>query len=166
MTLSTNIATAPMPFLMVRRMPWPYGGRILLPTFDGAVYVHINTLKKTHNLRESQEVGLFETKSSSLKADLEKKYGVSLSYSLSNDLLDFNKIIVPKEKRGQGVGTKVMKEILRWADGNDIIIALTPSSEFGSAVSMLKKFYAGLGFKANKGRNKDYRTQNTMIRYP
>lgn len=41
MTTSANIATVPMPFLMVRRLPWPYGGRVLLPSYDGVVYVSL-----------------------------------------------------------------------------------------------------------------------------
>ena len=157
-TTSANIATTPMPFIMVRRLPWPYGGKVLLPAYNGVAYVRLGDVNKTK--------GIFESSSSNLRSSLEKKYGVKLSYSVLGDLMDFDKIIVPKENRGKGVGTKVMREIINWANQNDVIISLTPSGDFGSSVSKLKKFYSGLGFKPNKGRNKDFRTMNTMIKYP
>ena len=156
-TTSANIAKVPMPFIMVNKMPWPYAGKVLLPTFRGVSYVRLN---KANRLQVS------ESTSKALKTSLEKKHGVKLSYSVSGDLMDLYSIVVPKDKRGQGLGSKVMKEIISWADQNDIIISLTPSGDLGSSVSRLKKFYSGLGFKLNKGRNKDFRTQNTMIRYP
>ena len=75
-------------------------------------------------------------------------------------------IVVPEDKRGQGLGSKVMQRVIDWADDNDYIISLTPSKDFGGKVTRLRKFYSEFGFVRNLGRNKDYRTREAMIRYP
>lgn len=75
-------------------------------------------------------------------------------------------LFIPKEKRGQGIATDVMFDLIRWADSNGYILALDPSSDFGSSVARLRKFYGQFGFVGNKGRNKDFRTRYAMIRQP
>ena len=82
------------------------------------------------------------------------------------DIVEIESLVVPEEKRGQGIATDVMFELVRWADSNGYILALDPSSDFGSSVSRLRKFYSQFGFSGNKGRKKDYRTRYAMIRYP
>ena len=77
-----------------------------------------------------------------------------------------SKIVVPKELRGTGVGSKVMKDLIDKADNEHAIIALTPDTAFGGTKGRLIKFYKGFGFVPNKGRNKDFRYRETMIRYP
>lgn len=73
----------------------------------------------------------------------------------------------PKELRKQGLGTLVMQEITDWADSNGSVLVLTASTDFGAtSVSRLKKFYKRFGFKENKGRNKDFRFFDSMIRLP
>tara|TARA_R110000824_G_scaffold303003_1_gene490806 strand:+ start:65 stop:463 length:399 start_codon:yes stop_codon:yes gene_type:complete len=81
-------------------------------------------------------------------------------------IITLESIVVPKEHRGTGVGTLVMNKIVEWAEANDVIISLTPSSDFGGKVARLKKFYSNFGFVPNKGRKKEYRTRDTLIRYP
>ena len=66
-----------------------------------------------------------------------------------------NKILVPKDLRDTGVGTKAMKDFIAKADAEDAIIALTPSNAFGGAKTRLIQFYKRFGFVPNKGRNKD-----------
>ena len=75
-------------------------------------------------------------------------------------------IVVPKERRKEGVGSKAMEDIVQWADELGVIVSLHPSSDFGGSVAKLRKFYAKFGFVPNKGRNKDFRTRDAMIRYP
>ena len=77
-----------------------------------------------------------------------------------------SKIVVPKELRDTGVGSKVMKDLIDKADNEHAIIALTPDTAFGGTKGRLIKFYKGFGFVPNKGRNKDFRYRETMIRYP
>ena len=80
--------------------------------------------------------------------------------------LHVGKIIVPKDRRNEGVGTEAMKRITAYADGKQKRVTLTPSSDFGGSKSRLIKFYKRHGFVENKGRNKDYSTREAMYRDP
>ena len=103
----------------------------------------------------------------SLIQQIERGYDVGLSLLDYGDIIRLEKIVIPKDQRGLGIGSKIMKDITAWADQKGKIISLTPSKDFGgSSVSRLVRFYSQFGFKKNKGRNKDFRTQDTMIRYP
>ena len=86
-------------------------------------------------------------------------------YENANSLI-LSKIVVKEECRGQGVGSKVMSELIEYADKNNQIIALTPSKDFGSSVNKLIQFYKKFGFKMNKGANKNFEFRDTMLRYP
>ena len=77
-----------------------------------------------------------------------------------------SKIEVPKDQRGQGVGSRIMQQIIDRMDKEGAVIALTPDSVFGGSKSKLIDFYKRFGFVPNKGRNKDFRFRETMIRYP
>ncbi len=60
-----------------------------------------------------------------------------------------------------------MQSLIREADAEGAIVALTPSTDFGaSSKSRLAKFYRRFGFVPNKGRNKDFAVREAMIRYP
>ena len=104
---------------------------------------------------------------------LRSRYGVDLwmigpSYGSEHApaIVTIESIVVPKENRRQGVGSSVMFDVIRWADKNGYILALSPSSDFGGSVPKLRKFYKQFGFVRNLGRNKDFRTARAMIRYP
>lgn len=75
-------------------------------------------------------------------------------------------IVVPKGERGGGRGTAMMGEIAGWANRQGLILSVHPSPDFGGSVQRLRKFYRRFGFVPNSGRNKDFRTRDTMIRYP
>lgn len=75
-------------------------------------------------------------------------------------------IEIPKTGRNGGVGTAVMERIIKEADANGWPLALTPDGAFGGSKSRLEKFYRRFGFVPNKGRAKDYLTQEAMIRPP
>lgn len=98
---------------------------------------------------------------------LEEKYGVVLTlyYQKYVNAIKVAGIVVPKEARGQGVGTKVFDDLTSFADKFDLMIVLTPSKDLGgSSVTRLRKFYQRFGFVRNLGRNKDFRTMETMLR--
>jgi GNAT superfamily N-acetyltransferase len=101
---------------------------------------------------------------------LEEKYGVAVDLlgDLESDKpLSLSRIVVPEEKRNQGVGSQVMKEIIEYADRNNKKLALTPSTDFGGeSVQMLKDFYKQFGFVENKGNNKDFTIKDSMYRIP
>lgn len=78
---------------------------------------------------------------------------------------ELSKIKVPENLQNQGLGTKVMNELLTAADAQGATVKLTPDTTFGgSSVPRLKKFYKDLGFVENKGKNKDFSISNTMYR--
>ncbi len=96
-----------------------------------------------------------------------QELGIELRiYDSTKDIITLDKIVVPEELRGQGMGSKAMKKIIQHADQNNKTIALTPSADFGGNKNRLIKFYKQFGFVMNKGRNKNYETQELMIREP
>jgi predicted GNAT family acetyltransferase len=96
-----------------------------------------------------------------------QELGIKLDiYESGKDILVLSKIIVPEELRGQGMGSAAMKKIVQYADQNNKTIALTPSADFGGNKNKLIKFYKQFGFVMNRGRNKNYETQELMIREP
>lgn len=100
---------------------------------------------------------------------LREKHGVEVRLSGgpdSDSYVSMGAIIVPDEKRGTGLGKKVMGELVKEADRNGWNLSLTPDGEWGSSVPRLKKFYKEFGFRENRGRHKDYRASDTMIRQP
>lgn len=79
-------------------------------------------------------------------------------------------IIVPKELRKQGIGTKVMNNITQFADERGLRVILSPATKDPhhgtTSYGRLVDFYKQFGFKQNKGRNKDFTTSARMIREP
>ncbi len=80
--------------------------------------------------------------------------------------LELNLIRIHHEKRGKGFATKIIDDLIDYANDNNKIIHLTPSKEFGSDIKRLTDFYKSFDFVLNKGNNKDFRFKNTLIRYP
>ena len=97
-----------------------------------------------------------------LMNDLEGRYGVDLylSYDKFSNSIIVSKIIVGE--RSKGTGTKVMEEIIKFADNNNLAIALTPSSDFGGSVRRLEKFYKRFGFK----KYRDFLHKEKLSREP
>jgi|TARA_B110000503_G_scaffold99410_1_gene148731 predicted GNAT family N-acyltransferase len=106
-----------------------------------------------HELLNEAATNLTKEVEISMSGDAEKGYVLS-------------RIIVPKELRSTGIGTKTMQDIVDRMDREDAIIALTPDTTFGSSKGRLIQFYKSFGFVPNKGRNKDFHFRETMIRYP
>ena len=99
--------------------------------------------------------------------DIKSKYSnVDLSISSNPEGITLNKIVVPKEARSEGIGTSVMNDLIKFADQNNLKIAVTPDSAFGGSKTRLKSFYKKFGFVNNKGRNKDFSFRESMVRRP
>jgi hypothetical protein len=62
---------------------------------------------------------------------------------------------VPKELRGQGIGSNIIKLIQKFAKEVNKPVVLEPDHPRG-VKSKLQKFYKNLGFINNRGRNIDY----------
>jgi GNAT superfamily N-acetyltransferase len=95
-----------------------------------------------------------------------KERGVDLVMSPAHGRLVISKIVVPKEQRGQGIGSAVMQEITDYADANGMPISLSPSADFGGNKSGLARFYGRHGFESNLGRKRDFEISEAMRRYP
>jgi GNAT superfamily N-acetyltransferase len=98
-----------------------------------------------------------------IESHLEKKYGVEADIYEFDDYIELSKVVVPKESRGSGIGTKFMNDLIKYAKSKNKDIFLTPSSDFGGSKGRLIQFYKGFGFKPNKGRDRDFRSKNTMV---
>ena len=107
----------------------------------------------------------------SFETELQKKYGLThlRLYKKGNDLT-LDMIVVPKDKRKQGIGSKVLEDITHYADVNGLRTLLTTAvkDDYHGTTSgtRLKSFYKKFGFVENKGRNKDFTTTHNMIREP
>ncbi len=83
------------------------------------------------------------------------------------DSMSLDRVVVPKESRGTGLGTAFMKALTQEADRRRLPITLSPSTDFGgSSVARLKSFYKQFGFVENKGRHKDFAISDSMYRLP
>ena len=115
----------------------------------------------------------FNENVSALASDLEAKYNLKslfLGDMASRNAIELHSIIVNREDQGKGTGSKVMQELIKYADDNGKIMVLDPGlldKQHGTtSQSRLRKFYKQFGFIDNKGRNKNYEFRNLMIRYP
>ena len=75
-----------------------------------------------------------------------------------------SKIVVPKDQRSTGIGSKAMQQLLEYADRTGQRVELTPASDFGGNKKRLVEFYKRFGFVENKGKNKDYEVSEAMYR--
>lgn len=70
-----------------------------------------------------------------------------------------------KTDRKKGLGSALMGEIVQLCDKYNLLCTLTPANT-ETPMSVLLTFYKKFGFVPNKGRNKDFRFMDSMIRYP
>lgn len=80
--------------------------------------------------------------------------------------LKLARIVVKPEYKNNGIGTKIMERLTKYADENSKIISLTPASDFGGNKNRLIQFYKRFGFKLNQGHHKNFEFRDSMIRYP
>ena len=97
--------------------------------------------------------------------ELEYTFGIDLDLYDNGKYLTLSRIVIPSEKRGRGIGSKIMQIIVDYADQFGKKIYLTPSKDFGaSSVSRLESFYKEFGFV--KKPKDDFSTRETMVRFP
>ena len=93
-----------------------------------------------------------------------KQSGVESSITERPNEITLQKVIVPKEARGAGVGSRFMNDLIQYADEQGKTVSLTPSADFGGNKARLTEFYKRFGFVENKGKNKDYEISEAMYR--
>lgn len=134
----------------------------------------LDKISKTANISElmnGEVVGINpkHPDGASAKKATDKAFNEEVEVSLHGDAKKgyvLSKIEVSGDERNAGQGTKAMQDIVDRMDREGAIIALTPDDAFGGNKNRLIKFYKRFGFVPNKGRNKDFRFRETMIRYP
>lgn len=103
---------------------------------------------------------------------MEKKYKLRTFYAEEFDKkIRLVSMLLAKEDRGKGTGSKVMEELCDYADRNKKKIELTPAvdgdySGETTSQSRLIDFYKKFDFVLNKGRNKDFTISELMFRLP
>ncbi len=120
-----------------------------------------NPLSQSDNL--IQEAKKYKSVSDLLKS---KYPDVNFSIYEKNGEINLSKIIVPKETRNSGIGTKAVNDLVDYADRTNQRITLTPTSDYGGSKSRLIDFYKKFGFVENKGKFKDFSTRELMYRQP
>ena len=117
---------------------------------------------------ESTELG---TDPANWGDELEANYGEALdkfrvSHNSSTGIVSIGLMTMKPEHQGEGVGTKILEDLTQAADDNGITLSLTPEKFGNTSKSRLTAFYKRHGFVPNKGRNKDFGTQDHMVRQP
>lgn len=96
---------------------------------------------------------------------------ITILLSENDNVISIDMIEVDSKARKQGVGSKVMKDIIKHADETNKEIVLLPAisddRKGTTSRSRLVKFYKRFGFVENKGRNKDFSKKGgSMYRLP
>ena len=89
---------------------------------------------------------------------------VDFSLSQKGNQATLSKVVVPKDQRGQGVGSEFMNALTKAADSDGTQLALSPSSDFGGNKAKLIEFYKQFGFVPNKGKSIDLSISESMRR--
>ena len=111
-------------------------------------------------------------RSPELEAILNKwrSQGITFYVFEDDNKIILDSLIVPPEKRKQGIGTQIMQELTNYADSVQKRIELTTGQkdDFHGTTSKrrLTNFYKRHGLVENKGRNKDFTTNKSMYREP
>lgn len=95
--------------------------------------------------------------------ELREKHDIELDAYEYKDHIVISRIVVPKSKRNEGIGTEVIEAIIEYAEEQGKDVFVTPTGDFGGSTSRLAKFYKRFGFVPNKGRYRDFRTRESMI---
>jgi len=90
--------------------------------------------------------------------------GVRLELYEKDNKLQLDAIIVPKGMRKQGLGSKIMKQVIKYSEEVNKPIFLSPDTSYGgSSFERLVKFYKRFGFVKNNDKHLD---SHYMVRYP
>ena len=148
-------------------------------TFDGSIDLFRTNNGRIINRFEAFHLGSATSSEDILEENIDtldkivKKYeakNVNLHvYDDGKGTITLSTIRVPRDERGQGIGSAFMEELCAYADRtkNDIELNLG-DKEAGETTSKgrLIEFYKRFGFVRNMGRKKDYSRSCQMYRRP
>ena len=99
-----------------------------------------------------------------------RSQGINVYVFEKDDIIILDTIIVPPDRRKQGIGTQIMNELVNYADSVGKRFELSPGQRDDvhgtTSRNRLINFYKRFNFVENKGRNKDYTTTRGMYRHP
>lgn len=105
--------------------------------------------------------------------DIAKKWeqqGININIIEENNIIILDTLVIPLNRRKQGIGTQIMQELINYADQVEKRFELSPGQkgDFKGTTSRgrLVNFYKRFGFIENKGRNKDFIATKEMYRNP
>lgn len=82
-------------------------------------------------------------------------------------VVTLGQLVVEPAMRGTGIGSSFMDALVREADKEGLIVALTPDTCYGaSSLARLRRFYRRFGFRKNTGRNINFLVNESMLRLP
>ena len=79
-----------------------------------------------------------------------KRKNIELDVTWWDDEIWLNKLIIPEEHRGEGLGTKVLDMLKEYCDEKGIPMKLLADSCYGTELNHLIKFYKKHGFESYK----------------
>jgi len=85
----------------------------------------------------------------------ENKVKFDLSIWQPENIVWLNNFIIPKNKRGLGLGKKIMNEFVKWLDDNHYDSKLLIADCYGTPETVLQHFYGTFGYTEieKKGNN-------------
>lgn len=82
-------------------------------------------------------------------------------------VVTLGQLVVEPAMRCTGIGSSFMGALIREADKEGLILALTPDTCYGaSSLARLRRFYRRFGFRENTGRNINFFVNESMLRLP
>ena len=94
------------------------------------------------------------------------KQGIDLSIKSTRTGIYLERIVIPEETRGQGIGSKIVRSILKIADNQHKIAFVYPTDLYGLSWARINRFYARLGFIYNHSKHLRTLGYNYMYREP
>lgn len=132
----------------------------------------IKSTKTISDFKEQQPMQRTENNTSkTIKSleDIKTKYKNQTDqlniFENKDNTISINNLIVKENLRNQGIGQNILNDIIDYADKNNKVITLTPTSEYLTK-NRLTDWYKRNGFVENKGKNSDFSISDTMYRLP
>jgi len=117
-------------------------------------------------------IDLKESETNNFENMIQKKYNIKtfMLMDRNDNSIELSMIEIEKEQRSQGIGSKIMDELIAFADRNNkriiLRVGLSDKRHGTTSRSRLVKFYKRFDFIENKGRNKDFTITHGMFRNP
>ncbi len=131
---------------------------------------NMEQINKT-TLRDNDEQiwnGLKGTEADSIE-NIKKKYKTQTDqlniFENKDNTISINNLVVKENLRNKGIGQNILSDIIAYADKNNKIITLTPTSEYNTKNKLIN-WYKKNGFVENKGKNTNFLISDTLYRLP